>query len=311
MSSRCLYCYEPLESSGGEYHPRCAQRLFGIRKTPVIDIGMAELEELARREINQRISVPGVQRKLSLDLVTQDKPRLTIVGLWGKFIFKPPAFDYAHLPEIEDFCMHLAGKLGIRVAVHGLVRLRGNELGYLCRRFDRDRERRLAVEDFCQLTETLTADKYYSSVEKVGKVLHRYSDNPGLDAQRLLEVVLFSYLTGNADMHLKNYALLRDSENELGLAPAYDLVSTTLVLPEDKEESALSINGRKHKLRRADFESLSDALKVDRAFFNYIIERWSKQRQLIKHTIQASFMPAAVQNKFAELIEHRFAVLEA
>ena len=305
MSENCLYCYEPLSTTESDYHQLCISRLFGTKKSPVIELDLNEIENLAKKEINQRISIPGVQRKLSLDLIKGNSPRLTIVGLWGEFIFKPPTPEYPHLPEIEDLCMHLAERLGIRVATHGLIRMPKGELGYISRRFDRVGNQRLALEDFCQLTETATADKYFCSVEKVGKTLRCFSDNPGLDVQRFLEIVLFSYLTGNADMHLKNYALLRDTDNELGLAPAYDLVSTKLVLPEDKEESALAINGRKHKLRREDFIKLAEYLHIEVTFFSSILQRWSEKLSTIHEVINQSFLPKRYKEELVALFNQR------
>lgn len=305
MSKNCLVCYEPLTAANAEYHSRCLVHLFGVKSVPVVDFSLSDIEQLATQEINHRVSITGVQRKLSIDLNNDELPRLTIVGLWGKFIFKPPSPEYPHLPEIEDLCMHLADKHGLQVATHGLIRLPEGQLGYICRRFDREGDRRLAMEDLCQLTETLTHDKYYSSVEKVGRALRRYSDNPGLDVQRLLEMVLFSYLIGNSDMHLKNYALLRDASNEISLSPAYDMVATQLLLPEDKEESALNINGRKHKLRYEDFLKLTEYLKIPPKFLEQTLTTWEEKQSMTKDVIEKSFLPTQFKKQFIELYSIR------
>jgi serine/threonine-protein kinase HipA len=294
-----------------EYHPSCAQKLFGLKTAPIFENNLADIESLALQEVNKRISITGVQRKLSLELVSERGPRLTIVGLWGQFIFKPPSPDYPYLPEVEALCLHLASALNIRVAQHGLMRLKSGELGYISRRFDRVGSKRLALEDLCQLTETQTSDKYYSSVEKIGSALRRYSDTPGLDLQRLLELVLYSYLIGNSDMHLKNYSLLRDEDNELGLAPAYDLVATSLLLPEDTEESALSINGRKHKLRRLDFVKLTEYLQIDQSFLTETVKRWRAKTSLLEEIISMSFIPHEYQIKLVTLIRSRFDILQS
>ena len=129
---------------------------------------------------------------------------------------------FQHLPENEDLTMHLAEAFNIPAAMHSLIRLKSGELAYITKRFDRIKKEKLALEDMCQLTETLTNDKYRSSMEKVGKCIEKYSTRPGLDNLIFFETAIFNFLTGNADMHLKNFALLTTKENDIVLSPAYD-----------------------------------------------------------------------------------------
>jgi serine/threonine-protein kinase HipA len=105
------------------------------------------------------------------------------------------------------------------------------------------------MEDMCQLTERLTEDKYHGSYEQIGKAIQKYSASPGLDVENFFEIVLFSFLTGNADMHLKNFSLLEQPGLGMTLSPAYDLVNTALVNPADDEELALNLNGRKKNIK--------------------------------------------------------------
>lgn len=309
-AQRCLVCggqLAPDDPAG--YHPRCARELFDRSTPPVIDFGMGEIEEIARREVNQRIAVTGVQRKLSLDLEPAERgtpARLTFVGLWGRFVLKPPSPEYPEMPELEHATMRLASVAGIATASHGLVRLASGELAYVARRFDRlAGGRKLALEDMCQLTGKLTEDKYRSSIEQVGNALLRWSSNPILDATRLLDLVVFSFVTGNADMHLKNFSLLTDEGGMIGLSPAYDLLATVLLLPEDREESALSVNGKRARLGRADFVSLGRHLQIADKAIDATFERLHRALPELLEAIESSFVAPATRSRFATLIAER------
>ena len=182
--SKCLYCYQPLTSGEIDFHIKCSKRFFGVNQAPVLSFGQDELKQMAQRVISQSIAVTGVQPKLSLSLEKVDSThnRLTIVGLWGDYILKPPTEKFSQLPENEDLTMKLAALCGIRTAEHSLIRLASGELAYLTKRFDREKGRKIHVEDFCQLTGTLTEHKYRGSMEKVGKAIKSFSTNTGLDA---------------------------------------------------------------------------------------------------------------------------------
>ena len=221
----CLCCYQPLKEDEKDFHTSCAKQLFGTTQPPILDFDAKQLDELAKQIVIKSIAVTGVQPKLSLQLSKQnnESPRLTIVGLYGDYILKPASKEYVELPQNEDLTMHLASLVKIKTAKHSLIRLRSGELAYITKRFDRNRKGRIAMEDFCQLSENLTEHKYRGSIEKVGKLTYQYTTNKGFEVQRLFELVLFSYLTGNTDMHLKNFSLIENTLSEYELSPAYDL----------------------------------------------------------------------------------------
>jgi serine/threonine-protein kinase HipA len=206
--------------------------------------------------------------------------------------------------------MHLSELVGIPTAQHSLIRLKSGELAYLTKRFDRAEKEKLAQEDMCQLTETLTEDKYRSSMEKVGKHILKYSYRPGLDVVTFFELALFCFLTGNADMHLKNFALLTTQQREIVLSPAYDLVSTKVAMPEDLEEMALTINARKRKIKKADFMMMAKTLgMVERASQN----SFQKLAGLIKEMeqwIDVSFMPDNHKQVYKDTIHKNAIKLE-
>lgn len=310
--SNCLICLEPIidKIQDGQYHQHCSKKVFGSKNAPEIDFSIENIETLAKQEVNQRISIPGVQPKLSLNLEKIDKNlRLTIVGLWGNYIFKPPSKDYPALPEIEHLTMCLAQSAGIDVALNGLVKLKSGELGFICKRFDRVKNVKLAVEDFCQLTEQLTQSKYHSSMEKIGKAILKFSNRPILDAISFFEITLFCFIVGNADMHLKNFSLITDQDGETFLAPAYDLVATKLLISEDQEELALPLNGKKNKLTANDFKEFGQGLTLKDNVINNSLKNLHNAIKSFPQIIEASFVPLAQKENLLQIINQRSARL--
>ncbi len=206
------------------------------------------------------------------------------------------------MPEIEDLTMRMAELVGIRTAEHSLIRMKSGELAYISKRFDRTSKGKLHVEDFAQLLEVLTERKYSGSVERVGKGILKFSSFPGNDLINLFELVLFSYLVGNSDMHLKNYSLLRDEHDDIKLSPAYDLLSTKILLPEDKEEYAITINGKKSNLTRKDFDKLADNFHIASKSLAAIYKKFTNAYEAWKEIINKSFLSKETQEKYVILI---------
>ncbi len=303
---RCLYCYQYLENTEPDFHEKCSRHFFGTPVPPVLDYDNDQMQELAQQIVIKSIAVTGVQPKLSLEIEknTNDPKtsKFTIVGLWGNYILKPPTATFPHLPENEDLTMHISELAGIPTAMHSLIRLKSGELAYLTKRFDRLEKEKLAQEDMCQLTEKLTEDKYRSSMEKVGKHILKYSSRPGLDVVTFFELSLLCFLTGNADMHLKNFALLTNQEKEIILSPAYDLVSTKVAMPEDQEEMALTINAKKRKLKKADFMAMAKTLGMaERAAQNSLHKLTGLINEMEKW-IDISFIPDAGKVVYKNII---------
>lgn len=307
MNNKCLYCYQSLNEDEIDFHPACAKKIFGTTTAPIIDFDLKQLDELAKQIIIKSVAVTGVQPKLSLELEKQkgELSRLTIVGLNGDYILKPSSKECAELPQNEDVTMHLAELLKIKTAKHSLIRLHSGELAYLTKRFDRKNREKIAVEDFCQLSENLTEHKYRGSIEKIGKLTYQLTSNKGFEVQRLFELVLFSYLTGNADMHLKNFSLIENNLDEYEFSPAYDLLSTALVIPNDTEESALTINGKKSRLKLNDFNALAESLKINEKSLQAIYKRFNKILPKWILFIGQSFLSKEMQKDYIELIEKR------
>ena len=310
---KCLYCYKPLKPGQIDYHPTCAKKLFGTKEAPVLPYVRKEIGDLARQVVRAQTTLTGVQAKLSLDVNPGGKnepSRFTIVGLWGKYILKPQTDRYRCLPEIEDLTMHLAEAAKIAVVPHGLIRFADGELCYITRRIDRqDDGTKIPMEDMCQLSERLTEYKYKGSYEQVAKLIKKYSSFSQLDLVNYWEVVIFSWITGNADMHLKNFSLYNNRKLGYGLTPAYDLLCTQLVMPEDPEELALTLNGRKRKIQKADFIKVMTASGLSEKVISNIAKKF--RRSIVKwlDLIDASFLPDGMKKQYKKLILSRVMAL--
>ena len=310
MNKRCLYCYLPLTEREIDFHSSCSKKIFGVSLPPELPYTEANMEDLAVRVVKSQTTVTGVQPKLSLHLASAEKPYLakkfTIVSMWGGYILKPPSSHYPQLPEVEDLTMHLATIAKIKVVPHSLIRLASGNLAYITKRIDRVKSEKLHMEDMCQLTERLTEDKYRGSHEQIAKAILKYSANPGLDVVNFFELVLFSFLTGNADMHLKNFSLIHQPALGPVFSPAYDLVSTALVNPNDDEDLALTLNGKKKKIKRTDFIAAFETLGLDAKQQENVFKKMEKAREPWLKFIDISFVNKEMKSAYKKLIQERF-----
>tara|TARA_R100000935_G_scaffold5943_2_gene13330 strand:+ start:8149 stop:9102 length:954 start_codon:yes stop_codon:yes gene_type:complete len=304
----CLACLQPLEKNEIIYHPKCLAD-FWQNDTPVLklDYSILELEKLAKENISQRITVPGVQPKLSLGFTDQEEnKRLTIVGaLDGKYILKPPYSQYPQMPELEALSMLMAQACGIATVPFLLIPLKGGVLAYLTRRIDRDQEKnKYAMEDACQFTERLTEHKYRGSYEQIARAILKYNGNRLMDVVHFYEQVIVSYLIGNNDMHLKNFSLISTETNSYQLAPAYDMLGVKLLMQEDDEDLALTLNGKKKKLKKQDFnEAMLKAHIPEKAIEN-LWKRIEKGMTQWSELIDNSYSKQSMKNDFKKLIKY-------
>lgn len=298
----------------GDFHPSCSIRFFGSPEPPVLNYTMSEMAELAKEVVESSVSVPGVQPKLSLGFIKEvlqdgSKGRLTVMGaLGGNYILKPQNEFFPQMPENEHLTMRMAELCGISVVPSTLIRLKSGELSYLTKRIDRtETGEKIHMLDMFQILEAF--DKYKSSVEKVGKAVAEHSSNTLLDLLRLFEVVLFSYITGNNDMHLKNFSLILSGQ-DWSLAPAYDLLNVNLHLPEDTEEMALTIGGKKRKLTKSDFINLGMSFRLTEKQILNAFNRFIKEEKTMEQEIKSSFLSPENQMKYIDLLEARLALLK-
>lgn len=295
--------------NGLDFHEKCSKEFFRTTTPPSLEYSLDQMGELAKNVLERSIAVPGVQPKLSLSLVSEaienSDPRLTIVGaLDGQYILKPPSDKYPEMPQNEHVTMRIAEAFGIRVVPSSLIRLASGELSYITKRIDRkETGEKIHMLDMFQISEAV--DKYKGSMEKIGKALENYSGNTLLDKTFYLDLVIFSFLSGNNDMHLKNFSMIESSYGWV-LSPAYDLVNVSIVIPDDKEEIALPLVGKKKKLKREDFEKLGEGMgltpKQIKAAFNRMIKYKSDAMDLI----DKSFLSSDMKTAYKEGLNRRY-----
>jgi serine/threonine-protein kinase HipA len=308
MGNNCLYCYEPLNGEK-DFHKKCSLEFFGTVKPQVIPYSIDQMAELAKNIVERSVSVPGVQAKLSMSLVKETKEnsnsRLTVVGaLGGNFILKPPSDKYPEMPQNEHLTMRIADAFNISVVPSSLIRLASGELSYITKRVDRtENGQKIHMLDMFQITEAF--DKYKSSMERVGKALHSYSQNTMLDKIFYFELSLFCFLTGNNDMHLKNFSMIKGASGWV-MAPAYDLLNVGIILPDDTEELALTLEGKKKKLSKENFIRLGKGLDLTDKQIEGTFKRMIKSKPKAMVWIEKSFLSDDMKTAYIKMLESRY-----
>lgn len=313
----CFCCGKPLKTENDNgWHKACIKRFFGTAHIPEIEIDEKALESLAAQSTSKGLTVPGVQKKLSLHLSTDNhNPRHTLVNYPTGYILKPQVKEFECLPEAEQLVMCMAEATGISTVPHALIKS-GDKLAYITKRIDRVFEKTetkmLAMEDFCQLDLRVTADKYKGSYERCAKVIGRYSSQIGLDMAELFMRLVFSFVVGNSDMHLKNFSLIEtdESSNTFVLSPAYDLLPVNVIMPEDTEEFALALNGKKMHIRKKDFFVFAEECGISKASAEKMIAKIVSMKPKYIDMCNGSLLPYHLKERFAELIEQRCRILK-
>ncbi len=304
---RCPITYEPLPPGARSRYSQRGLRHLSPRLTDLADLGYSAEEQ--RREALARaakMSIQGVQPKLSARLAV-GAARFEFVDRGGTFILKPQTGEYANLPENEDLTMRLAAALGIDVPQHGMVYSADGSLTYFVKRFDRrGHGKKVAVEDFAQLSGNSRETKYESSMEEVARVIDRFATFPLVEKLDLFVRTVFCFLAGNEDMHLKNFSLIA-REGRVSLSPAYDLVNTTLAVHGAREEMALPIRGRKNRLSRGDFVDYfgRERLRLTPRAIEAAEERVRSGLASWPATIEASFLPERARQRYLEIVRER------
>ncbi|HVB03609.1 MAG TPA: HipA domain-containing protein [Chitinophagaceae bacterium] len=312
MNNKCLYCYNPLLDNGqADFHEHCSLEFFGEKTAPIMPYMLDQMADLAKNVVERSIAVPGVQPKISLSLVHDalsdgNKARLTVVGApGGNYIFKFPSVRFSEMPQNEHVTMRIAEAFGIKTVPSSLIRMASGELSFITKRIDRTvLGEKIHMLDMFQITEA--SDKYRSSLENIGKVLDKCSANTLLDKLYFFEITVFSFLTGNNDMHLKNFSMINNREEWI-LSPAYDLLNVTIINPEDDEELALTLEGKKKKLNRAHFEQLGKKLDLTGKQISNVFKRFASNRPIAEEWVQKSFLSDNHKELYTQLLAERYA----
>lgn len=314
--SKCLCCYKELGDAQVDFHPSCARKIFGRTLAPVLPYSRDNMSELARQVIRSSTTVTGVQAKMSLGLDRghrNEPDRLTIVALSGDYILKPQSDKYPHLPELEDVTMKMAAAAGIQTAVHSLIRLSDGEISYITKRMDRRGDgQKISMLDMCQLSNRITEHKYMGAYSQLAQCVKKYSGASMLDVQHFWEIVIFSWITGNSDMHCKNFSLIEQFENEYTLAPAYDLLSVLLVDKLDTDELALplEVGGKTNGFDRTSFMEALVASGLTQKTANAIINKLKSCQREWYTILENSFLPEPMILSYKNLISERLGRLD-
>ncbi|MBF0330463.1 MAG: HipA domain-containing protein [Candidatus Omnitrophica bacterium] len=281
------------------------RKVFGVEHEPTIDLTLGEVS-LKAQDMVGKMSISGVQPKLSVRLARKSgRPYLEVAPEGGLYILKPQVQAFAHLPENEELCMTVAADFGIDAPPHCLVHLKDQSLAYVVKRFDRRGSHKIHQEDFAQVLGK--ENKYDGSVEEIGRKLKAVSEVPGLDVQLFFERVVYNFIIGNGDAHVKNYSIIYNDEGRVRLAPAYDLVCSRIVIPEEADESALTIQGKKSRIKRKDLDLLADHLGIPEKIR---FARFLGQRESISKSIKDSLLPVNLAESMTKLVHERFQRLE-
>lgn len=311
---KCLHCNKDIDINNKEeiklmWHKKCIRNFFNSASLPTIDLSKETLTKLIVESINSGFSVTGVQKKISLGLSKGKNNKLTFVNYPLGYILKPEVQGYKELPLVEFITMTLANIANLNTVPFALIKL-NNEYAYISKRIDRFNKNKnsiLAMEDFCQLDGRLTSEKYNGSYERVAKIIKKYSIYSMLDITSLFSVLIFSFITGNSDMHLKNFSLIETSEgnNEYKLAPFYDLVSVKIVLPSDNDELALTLNGKKRNLTKNDFLDFARNVSIDKKIALKLIDEIIDKKDEFIRTIEESLLNNNYKEAYKKLIIER------
>ena len=325
---KCLCCGKEISEKASvqeketQWHSSCVRKFFGTGTLPELDISEDTLTRIAVESTNKGFTIPGVQKKMSLHLTADGgKPRLTLVNYPTGYILKPQTEQYEALPEAEYLAMQMAEKTGISTVPYALIRMAGKNAAtaYITKRIDRvlptkkdPSLKMLAMEDFCQLEQRLTENKYKGSYERCAKVVSRFSVQPGLDLSELFLRVVFSFVVGNSDMHLKNLSLIETAAGSQSyvLSEAYDLLPVNVILPEDDEQLALTLNGKKHNIRRNDFLKFAEASGIPRDAAIKMIQKILSMKDQYLKMCETSYLPEHLKERFLVLVEARVNALK-
>ena len=317
---RCLCCGKTITENASTrekewcWHKKCVKKFFHTDELPILDITKEQLEILADETVNEGLTVPGVQKKLSLHLSTDMQSRLTIVDYPTGYILKPQTEDFENMPEYEDLAMRLIEIMGIQTVPHALIKL-DHEYAYITKRIDREITEEnvnlYAMEDFCQLSRRLTQDKYKGSYENCGRIVKRYSSMPGLDLTEMYLRVAAAFVVGNSDMHLKNFSLIENMPGSriFQLSKAYDMLPVNVIMPEDKEQMALTINGKKRNIHKKEFRKLAESYEISPKAAENMLKKICRMENKLLDQVEGAYLSKEQKEQVSQLVHERIKTL--
>jgi len=286
-----------------DYDAKTLRAMFGKPIRPTIPITLAEVAMQARK-LAGKLSISGVQPKLSVRL---DAERLIAVERDGEFILKPQTQEFPELPQNEYLCMQMGRRFGLNTAPCLLLELADGSPAYLVRRFDRYKAARriakLACEDMHQILGG--RNKYEGSHEQIARAIRKHCTFAPLELQRLFEITVLNFAIGNGDAHRKNFSLLTRKDGHIVLSPVYDLVSSRLVIPEETDELALTVNGRQNNLKRGDFLAFAEYLEITPGYAERKLSDLTGLQGGFRQMIADSALSRPLRDSLADIMAER------
>ncbi|WP_016989162.1 HipA domain-containing protein [Flavobacterium sp. ACAM 123] len=305
--NRCPITYE---LCGTDKYSVKGMRLIAPKLTHLNDLPYTAVElrqEAANRA--KKLSIQGVQPKLSAAVSIVDQ-EFKIVDQFGTYIIKPQNDLFPQLPENEDVTMRMAKAFGLDVPFHGMLYGKDGSLSYFIKRFDRHgKGKKWATEDFAQLTANTRDTKYRFTMEKLIPVLDEFCSFPAIEKADFFKRILFCFVTGNEDMHLKNFSLITKN-GKTTLAPIYDFLNSTIAIKNPNEEIALPLKGKKSNLKASDFIDYyaKERLQLNEKTIATILDQMKKATPKWKELLDISFLSHEMKEKYLELLESRIAL---
>jgi serine/threonine-protein kinase HipA len=288
---------------GIDYSGKQLKAMFGKPVRPVIPVSLEQISAEAQK-LAGKLSISGVQPKLSVRL---EGDKLLPVARDGQYILKPQTQEFAQLPQNEYLCMQMGSRFGLNTAPSLLLELADGSPAYLVKRFDRfkkgNRMEKLACEDTHQILGG--SDKYAGSHMQIARVIRNYCTFAPVELQRFYEMAIFNFAIGNGDAHRKNFSLLTDQKGVVALSPVYDLVSSRLVIHEEAEEMALTLNGKRNRLRRHDFIDFAESMQIEAKYAESKIAELLALADKFADMIANSLLTAQLQERLLEIITQR------
>lgn len=302
--NRCPITYE---LCGNDKYSEKGLRMIAPKLTKLNDLPYtaAELRQEAANRA-KKLSIQGVQPKLSatISIIEQE---FKIVDQFGTYIIKPQNDLFPELPQNEDVTMRMAKVFGLDVPFHGMLYAKDGSLSYFIKRFDRyGKGKKLATEDFAQLTGNTRDTKYRFTMEKLVPVIDEFCSFPAIEKADFFKRILFCYVTGNEDMHLKNFSLITKNEKTT-LTPVYDFLNSSIAIKNPEEEIALTLKGKKSNLKASDFMDYyaKERLQLNEKTIATILEQMHNAIPKWKELLEISFLSDDMKEKYFNLLEKR------
>ncbi len=320
-------CPGCLKAGYSSFCPKCRAELFnGKSVSSELEFTLPEYYEANRKGI-AKLSLSGVQTKHSLMLKGD---RLLLTEEKGEFILKPPPTialtNAGYVPANEHLTTQIAKQVfGLATSANGVLFFPDGNMAFLSKRFDvLEDGNRLLQEDFAQIaqrTEETSGEnyKYDYSYEEIAELIKKFASAGIIEVEKFFCMLLFNYISGNGDAHIKNFSLIRNPEYEdYILTPAYDLLNTKLHIREDSD-TALSLfkddfetEGFRYsaKYTRDDYYALGLRIGIREKRVERLLNKFAKVPPLVSTLVENSFLSVELKELYKTILAEQVSKLK-